>query len=264
MIELKYDKFFVLKSILALVVLIFALIRFLFFDMVGERIDETFIMLLVVAAIILFLPWERLTLIKAGGFEFTIDKPEILGALEGFVDISRVENKQLLQLLKSREEEIRQVKGSRILWIDDKPHNVVGERRILRAIGAEVISAISSDIAEEILNQDNDFDIIISDVQRRGEHYKLVSNGVEIHDGVNFIVKLRQNNDPVIKSLPVIFYAAYDIERLIQFTKPAKKYDPKPEISRSIEDLLEKVIVTLSDVRSNPIKVKARKSPTRV
>jgi CheY-like chemotaxis protein len=137
------------------------------------------------------------------------------------------------------------VKGGRILWIDDRPHNIIGERRLLRALGADVIITVSSDCAEEILNRDNDFDIIITDVQRVGESYKL-NNGEPIHEGVNFIVKLRNFDDPIIKSIPVVFYAAYDWDRLIKFTKPARETKPIPKISNTIEDMLSKVITVIT------------------
>ncbi|MFX0199118.1 MAG: hypothetical protein ACFFCW_23595 [Candidatus Hodarchaeota archaeon] len=251
-----------IKVIFAIIVLLFAIIRFVFYDLIKERVDEIFLILLALAALILFFPWERLISLKAAGIELSLEQPQIKGALEG-LDIDRLENKQLKQKISSKAREIEQAQGSRFIWIDDKPHNIVGERRILRALGVEVITAVSSEMAEEIFTRDNDFGMIITDVQRKGESYKL-NNGVPIHEGVNFIVKLRQHEDPVIKALSVTFYTAYDWPRLVEFTRPARETQPEPQICNTIVDLLTKVLTTLSEVRAHPIKVRAEKRPTRI
>lgn len=251
-----------IKAVLAIIVLLFAIVRFVFYDLINERVDDIFLLLLALAALILLFPWERLTSLKAAGIELSLEQPQIKGALEG-LEMNRLENEQLKQKILSKAREIEQVQGSRIIWIDDKPHNIVGERRILRALGVQVVTAVSSDMAEEIFTRDNDFDMIITDVQRKGESYKL-NNGVPIHEGVNFIVKLRQHVDPVIKTLPVTFYAAYDWPRLVEFTRPARETQPEPQICNTIAELLTKVLTTLSEVRSHPIKVRAEKRPTRV
>ncbi|MFQ5821748.1 MAG: hypothetical protein ACE5I5_17315 [Candidatus Heimdallarchaeota archaeon] len=251
-----------IKAVLAIIVLLFAIVRFVFYDFINERVDDIFLLLLTLAALILLFPWERLTSLKAAGIELSLEQPQIKGALEG-LEMNRLENEQLKQKILSKAREIEQAQGSRIIWIDDKPHNIVGERRILRALGVEVVTAISSEMAEEIFSRDNDFDMIISDVQRKGESYKL-NNGVPIHEGVNFIVKLRQHEDPVIMTLPVTFYAAYNWPRLVEFTRPARETQPEPQICNTIAELLIKVLTTLSEVRSHPIKVRAEKRPTRV
>lgn len=240
-----------IKIALAIIVLLFAIVRFVFYDFIKDRVDNIFLLLLALAALILLFPWERLISLKAAGIELSLEQPQIKGALEG-LDINRLENKQLKQKISNKAREIEQSHGSRIIWIDDKPHNIVGERRILRALGVEVMTAVSSEMAEEIFTRDNDFDMIITDVQRKGESYKL-NNGVPIHEGVNFIVKLRQNEDPVIKTLPVTFYAAYDWPRLVEFTRPARETQPEPQICNTIVDLLSKVLTTLSEVRSHPL-----------
>ena len=257
---MKNDKSLWIRIVLSAVVLLFAILRFTFFEIVGERMDPIFLLLIASAVLIFVLPWERLKSLKAGGIELSLEKPQVKGAIDS-LGLNRVENKQLREKLSRRAPEIEQVKGSRILWIDDRPYNIIGERRLLRALGVEVVTAVSSEMAEEILMRDNDFDIIISDVQRIGESYKL-NEGIPIHEGVNFIVKLRKHDDPIIRALPVIFYAAYDWDRLVKFTRPARETRPEAELSNSIESLLTKVIISLSEVRSNPIKVMPKKEPT--
>ena len=252
----------IVKILLSISVILLAIIRFIFFDTLGEKIDPIFLFLLASAVAILILPWERLESIKAGGIELSLNKKQAERALKG-LDLDRMENKQLKEMLLSKASEIELIKGSRILWIDDNPHNLIGERRLLRELGLEVVMVISSEMAEEILNIDNDFDMIISDVQRKGTSYKL-NNGIQIHEGVNFIVKLRNHKDLIIKTLPVAFYAAYSWDRLKKFTKPAREIRPKAEISNTIEGLLNNIIMILSEVRSNPIKVRSEKEPTRI
>jgi len=259
---MKNDQTTWIRIVLSTIVLLFAVFRFVFFEAVSERMDSTFLLLLALAVLIAFLPWERLKHLKAGGIELSLDRPQVKGAIDS-LGLDRVENKQLQEMLSRNVLEIQQLNGSRILWIDDKPHNIIGERRLLRALGGEVDTATSSEMAEEILVRDNDFDMIVSDVQRKGESYKL-NNGIPIHEGVNFIVKLRKHGDPIIKSIPVTFYAAYDWDRLVKFTRPARETYPEPEISNSIMGLLAKVIKVLSEVRSNPIKVGLEKKPTEI
>ena len=248
------------KLFLSATILTFAIIRLIYFDYFNERMDSTFLLLLVLVVLIPLLPWERLTSLKAGGVELTLDQPQVKGAIES-LGLDRVKNKQLRKELLARSSQLKQVKGGRILWIDDKPHNIVGARTLLRALGADVVTATSSEMAEEILQRDNDFDIIITDVQRIGDSY-LLNDGEPIHEGVNFIVKLRKSEDPVIKSMPVVFYAAYDWDRLVEFTRPARETYPEPKISNSFMDMLSKVIIVLSEVRLNPIGVRAIKEPT--
>jgi len=77
---------------------------------------------------------------------------------------------------------------------------------------------------------------------------------------VNFIVKLRQMEDPdsVVKELPVIFYAAYKPEDLKKWTRPARDFYPIPEIADSPVDLVPKVVKLLAEARSTPIVARQR------
>lgn len=270
---MKESQYIWVKCTLSVIVVILAFVRFVFYETVSERMDTSFYLLIAAAFLILLIPWERLKSIKAGGVELTLSQPQVRGAICSLIPEikGRVADKhmqeqfrrKLRRVVSRMSQEIEEAKGSRILWIDDKPHNIVGERRLLRALGVEVVTALSSEIAEEILAKENDFDMIISDVQRKGESYKL-NNGVPIHEGTNFVVKLRRDKDPVIKALPVTFYAAYEWDRLAKFTKPARTISPGAEFSNSIDDLLVKVFDMLSEARSNPIEVRTRKGPTSI
>ena len=66
-------------------------------------------------------------------------------------------------------------------------------------------------------------------------------------------MKLRKSHpDPVVRMIPVIFYAAYPSERLIRFTRPARESYPPPEIANSIADFAPKVVKLLAEARSAP------------
>ena len=69
-------------------------------------------------------------------------------------------------------------------------------------------------------------------------------------------------SDPVIRSLPVIFYTAYtpydtqEIMKEVGIERYLRIY-----ICHTIETLVKQAIVTISESRSNPIKVE-KKKPT--
>lgn len=250
------------RVVLAAIALLLALTRWLFFNFVSQRMDGVFLLLIGAAALIVILPWERISSFKAGGIEVALDKPEVKAALAS-LDLEHIENQQLKKRLSDLSSEIEKINGGRILWIDDKPYELLNERRLLRALGVQSVMAITSEDAEATLMKDNDFDIIVTDVQRLGQSHEL-NNGVIIHEGVNFIVKLRQEKDPSIRSLPVLFYAAYSWPKLVKFTRPARELPPEAELSNTPEMLIVKTIKMLAEARSQPIKSKSKKSPTRV
>ena len=268
---MEIDQTLVAKILLSSIILIFAVLRLIFFDIVGERMDPVFLLLVTIAILIPLIPWSRLKHIKTSVIELELDQSQVKGAIEGMIvdpkkfGIEGIEglHKEIEELLKKESPQIKKSKGSRILWIDDRPHNVIGERRLLRALGIEVVTAISSEKAEQVLTEDNDFDLIISDVQRIGDYFEK-TGGIEYHDGVNYIVVLRRNEDPVIRSLPVVFYAAYPWDRLVEYTRIARETQPEPKISNSLIDFLGKVIEVLSETRSKPtrVMVKSEKEPT--
>lgn len=248
---------------LSVVLIVLAITRFIYYKEISERMDATFFVMIAAAFLLPLLPLERLKSLKAGGIELSMELPQVEGAIGG-LGLSRIDDKKLRERLAAMKSELEAVVRSRVLWIDDNPHKILGERRLLRALGIEVITAVSSEAAEQILKIDNDFDLLISDIQRTGESYTL-NQGIDIHEGVNFIVKLRNDgSDPVIGSLPVVFYAAYDWKRLLKFTQPAREFPLETEISRSASDFIPKVVKQLALVRSSPIVCEQEKTPTPV
>lgn len=251
----------VIKIILAVIVGILSILRIILFEEIGEKMDTTFLSLVVLTVLILLIPWERVTSFKAAGIEISL-KPQVQTALAS-IEQDQVENKQLQRLLAQLSPEIDKIKGSRVLWIDDNHHVIRNERRLIRSFGIEVVTANSSEDAETTLNKDNDFDMIISDVQREGESHTF-NKGVPVHEGVNFIIKLRkqEEQDLIIKNLPVVYYAAYDWKRLVEFTSPVRETGLDIEICNSFERLLKTVIRGLSEVRANPTRVPVIKKAT--
>ena len=248
---------------LSVFLILLALTRLIFHDKIAGRMDTVFFVLIGLAFLLHVIPFERLKSLKAVGIELSLELPQVQGAIVG-LGLDRIQDERLRQELSRLKIELETIRRSRVLWIDDRPGNVLGERRLLRALGAEVVPAISSEVADQILGTDNDFDLIITDVQRKGESFKL-TGGVDIHEGVNFVVKLRANHpDPIIRSIPVIFYAAYDWKRLIKFTRPAREALPEPELSNSVPDFIPKVVKQLAIARSSPIICKEEKTPTPV
>jgi CheY-like chemotaxis protein len=225
--------------------------------------DAVFFIVIGVGLVLLLVPVQYLRSFKAGGFEFSLDQPHVQSAISG-LDLDRFQNERIVADLTRLKDELIAVRGSRVLWIDDQPHTVVAARRLLRALGVDVVTASSSAEAERTLEGDNDFDLILTDIQRAGDNYRK-TGGIDIHDGVNFIVRLRkEHKDPVIAKLPVIFYAAYDRERLFEFTAPARALYWNTEATNSEEDLIPKVVKLLANSRSTPIVRPEKKIPTGI
>ncbi len=229
------------------------LMRLKMHDIASHNMDTTILVLFVVAVLILVLPWERLKYFKAGGVELQLEQPQVQGALYGMLD---AQPKKLRRLLASLGSKIAEAQGGRILWIDDNPHVVVGERRLLRALGIEVISATPETIKKRI-EEDNDFDLIISDIQWRDKQ------GNATYGGMEQIKELREKHDDlVIRDLPVIFYTAYKPEQVENISKDVMIVRfQNIEFCYSIESLVQKSITTIAESRSNPIKV-GKKQPT--
>lgn len=276
---IKFEKKW-LKFLIAFLLFALAIIRLFLFNEIGDRMDHVFIILVVLGALIPFIPWERLTSLKAGtsGIEMTLDRPEVKGALKAFIpevegavmghkeekEVMETFSEQLRSRLRGLSKELEQFRGSRILWIDDKPHKVMGERRIFRALGAEIVSTTSSKMAEEQINRDNDFDAIITDVQRPGKS-RIINNAKFAIDGVDFIVNLKKKRDPLIRSIPIVFYSGWkDWKTLVMLTQPARDISPEIEICNTIDMLISKTIPLVAKNRANPISVPTEKIPTQV
>lgn len=226
-----------------------------------ERMDATFFVVVGVTILLLLIPVSRLRQLKAGGLELSLDRPEVVGAI-GSLNLASVEDGELRAVLKRSETHMSTIRGSRVLWIDDRPEKIVALRRLLRSLGVDVVSAISSKDARQVLSADTDFDLLISDVQREGDSHKF-TGGVPIHEGTNFVVWLRRKHeDPAVRSLPVVFYAAYDWQRLVDFTRPARETQPEPAISNSVSDFVGKIVSELVKARAAPLRAGGEKEPT--
>lgn len=246
-----------IKNLSAILLTATILLRNTYYETLSQKMDNIFFLVLGIAIILLIIPLNYIKSIKAGGIELILEQPQMKATLSSFGDS---ENQKLKNQLINHEKNLSAIHRSRVLWIDDKPHDIRAERRLYRTLGIETISAISSEEAENILKTDNDFDLIITDVQRCGDTHKK-TGGIKIHEGVNFIVKLRQQyTNETIKNIPVIFYAAYDWPRLVEFTFPAKKLHKKTAICNSISDLLSKTIFFLVEERT--LVLPSKKIPT--
>jgi CheY-like chemotaxis protein len=247
------------KVALSLILIVLVILRWVFTDIANTLLDTTALTLIISAILLYVIPWENLRTFKAAGFELTLDQSQVKGAL-GNLGLDKVKHKLLLEQLSRLDAELQSIRGAKVLWIDDIPHKLIGVRRLLRALGIQIVSAPSSKIAAEILDSDNDFDLIITDIQR----YEDSSLGSESHislDGVDFIVEIRKHQDPIIRAMPVVFYAAYEWDRLVLFTRPARETQPEPDISNTVSDFIPKVIKRLAISRAIPIS-SDKKEPT--
>jgi len=248
---------------LAVIPIAFAIFAILYPNIPGQKLDNSILFLILLAILIIILPWERLTSLKAAGIEFELDKPLIdkaisdLGILKGKENINDEKIRRLFERLIPQ---IEESKGGRILWIDDAPRNVFGERRLLRALNIETVMADSSELAQKYLDTDGDFDLIVSDM-REGEVTKKQKDGMP--EAVRFIVKLREmeakrsqmSRYSNIPSLPVVIYSGQSYNQLRRLTEPIRRDGSIIIISTSTENFFEEVIRVLSDVRSEPIQI---------
>jgi len=256
----KKERYLYIKIATSVVAFSLAFMRWFNIGNAESKMDSTFFLLIATSFLVFIIPWSRLKSLKAGDIELVLDESKVTGALDG-IEMSRIENKMLRNSLLEYEEEIRDVIGSRVLWIDDKPHVVLGERRILRALGIIVVTARDRGTVNEILKEDNDFDLIISDIQEKIE----VDGRETVYGGMYFVKDLRNNEDSVIKNLPVIFYTGFkpkDIPGILKSVPGAPIADT--EICHTIQDLLILTIQTISDIRSKPIKVRSKKLPASI
>ena len=150
-----------IKIAITSLLVILAILRVIFHNTLNATMDITFFSLLAFAFLVLVLPWEHLKTFKAGGVEISLEKPEVQAAISG-LGLDRVDDDNLRHQLSKLEDELKIASGSRVIWIDDKPHNILGARRMLRALNIDVTTATSSEMALDILNTDNDFDLLIS------------------------------------------------------------------------------------------------------
>jgi hypothetical protein len=120
--------------VVAAVLLVVAVVRLALHSSLATRMDAVFFGLLGAALLILLIPIERLKSLKAGGIELSLDQPQVQGAIAG-LGLDRIHNEELRARLTLLQHQLGVIRGSRVLWIDDRPHTILGERRLLRALG---------------------------------------------------------------------------------------------------------------------------------
>jgi CheY-like chemotaxis protein len=267
---------------------------------VSDRMNSTVLILFGAAAIIVLVPWDKLASLKAVGVELTLNLPHVREAVDSLDRIAQatggnpVDNRRVLRSLERLDSELEAAAGSRVVWIDDNPLQIIGVRRLLRALGVEIVLATSTRRAEELLQQDNDFDLLISDLMRNspeecitfewmceqvgardvGEpeiierddgsevafEVRHAAGGLAVHqrrEGVHFIVQLRTESgrDPVVQNLPVLFYASFSSQEATAYAKPAELDGFDTHVATSAESLIPAAIKMLAASRATPIAV---------
>ena len=251
---------------LALLLLALAVVRLVPNYGLGDRIDLVTLAFLASAAVVVFVPLENATTVKVAGVELVLASPQVRGALQGALD--RVSNLALQNWLWDHPDQVEAVPGSRVLWIDDYPNEVLGERRILRALGVEVVAASSTEAAVAVLREDADFDLLISDIQRLGGTSYLQTGFRRGAEGTNFVIRLRNgqvpelSDVPIARKLPVIIYAAFPPDGLVEFTAPLKALKPEPDVTNEAAALVRTAVLRLAEARAAPIEAPAKKVPT--
>jgi CheY-like chemotaxis protein len=253
-LQIRRDEFFPLRILGSLTAAGLAIA-----DVIANEVDGSFFLLAGIAALVLTFPWQLLRTLKAGPFELSLEQGQVHGAVKSLA-ISADEpdddaEKEFTDLLTRLQPDIERARGSRVLWVDDQPRRVVGERTLFRALGIETLVAISTQEAMGRLERDNDFDLVITSLAREGEKIA----GDTVRPGVRLVQSMRGHEDEVIKDMPVIFYAAFPRKDLMTDTLPAVQL-PKVEVSEPTRvELVKNVIRLLADESEKPVKVPPEK-----
>ena len=238
------------KGLAIILLIIWCYVLYQNMEDVDKLVSFTTIVLAVAVSLIV-VPWEKLVHFKAGGIEVSVEK-NYKSAVEGYKDSNE---KELMDVLAVYKDSLPILNGARILWVEDRPSNVLGERRIIRALGINIKMAAPkitdpSPIYESI-KSDNDYDLIISDIQWKDENDKPTYGGLE------FIRNIRDSKiDENIQGLPVIFYTAYTKDKLEIIKQQTKlKYYENMYFCDSVDNLIDRVSRLLIEYRSKPLKV---------
>ena len=235
-------------------------------------VNGAFLILTGAAAVVFAFPWQRLSALRAGPIEFSLEQGQIRGAIDA-IDVHGTERERIDATLSRLATDIELARGSRVLWVDDKPRRLVGERRLFRALGIETVSVPTCRMAAETLVRDNDFDLLITSLEKAKEREEISDLR---NPGVLFVNWLRGNEDDgirrlvgetvdvpvmdtVINNLAVVFYAAFPLAYIRETIQPLTAAEPTVEASRGLDELLRKSLRLLADLRSNPIEVSADK-----
>jgi CheY-like chemotaxis protein len=212
-------------------------------------------------------PWQRLSALKAGPIEFALAQEQVRGAVEA-IELDGPEKERIERTLARLGPDLEQARGSRVLWVDDKPPRLLGERRVLRALEIETVIARTCREAARLLARDNDFDLLITSVVKSHERNSIKDGSGptvlfirwlrgETSDGIDELLggeKLKAE-DPALHNLNVIVYAALSVAEIWERVRPVAGLQPPIDVCEQFDDLLVKAITTLADLRANPLTV---------
>lgn len=244
------------KILISTIIFLLAIIRLVYYETASQRMDETFLILLLMGTLIPLIPWENITFFKAAGIELKLELPQVKGAISS-LDLPSIENENLVSLLKLNSDNLDKIRGSRILWIDDNPELLLGERRLLRSLDIDVQMEISSKDAFKLLKKDNDFDLIISDLQRS----ETFDEKQTIHGGAYFIKHIREEfTVRYTKNIPIIVYSGFKERSESVLRNSGIKDTSNIYLCDKLTKLIELIINNLTKSRSYPFKIE--KIPT--
>jgi CheY-like chemotaxis protein len=223
-------------------------------DLPEGRLDNSVLLLIVLAVVVLLVPWEQIRSLKAAGVEIGLDRAQVDRAIETVQGQGKnVGDKRLRNLLKRLEPQIEQAAGSRILWIDDRPHNVLGERRLLRALGVEIVMAESSETARESLRRDGDFDLLISDVRGKEQSPPEAIRFIQEDLRKPEEDRRKAGNYEHIPLVPVVFYSGHDGKEYDKFLQDMQSDESCIVWTSGVEQLVQQVLYLLYQIRLEPL-----------
>src|SRR5207247_9599600 len=92
-----------------------------------QRMDSTVLLLLVAVPLILLVPWDKMSSLKAVGVEITLNLPQVREAVKSLDKIASatggepIDNQRVAHALERLGTDLSLAEGARILWIDDNP-----------------------------------------------------------------------------------------------------------------------------------------------
>jgi CheY-like chemotaxis protein len=135
---------------------------------------------------------------------------------------------------------------------------------VLRSLGVNIEMTTSTEQALAVIHRDSDFDLLVTDVQRTGTSHRQMEKAVEIHEGVNFVVRLRTDRElpEHLRVVPVVFYAAYPIDALARHIGPARAFPPAAYFCNKPEELIPAIVKAIAEARAEPIVLEHEKVAT--
>lgn len=226
------------------------------------RFDATFLGMLAIVLLFPFIPFSSVKSFAAGGVTISLDGPSVQAAVSTISRDPRI-SEDLRRRLESYQSDLTLVPGARILWIDKDPLTMVGAQRLLRALGASIVVTTSTRSTEGVFQSDVDFDLIISDVVRRGDSWRTLQRtpADSVYEGFNFVRLLRAENRCAVADIPVVFYSGLPLARLERDSEDLRGSLPQVEVTDNVPDLVVKVVRMIARTRRAPFVYSARKTP---